>query len=360
MSDFTSAFLNEDWGRAATPRVFLGAFGKHPAWNDHMDDIGLTTHSLATLRRVLYGSGIAAQIEGAAWENQEPGKVLAEFDHVFCWRRPTEMIVGKVWTSRDGKGRRLYPMILAAHCIDVPLDAVARDLLPILDGVSHDCRTKTAAADVIAAIDAGQTEARKHLNGETLAQRGQSTLGVPAWTHYFDRNRLGLTRLFYHLLVQFQPFAPSFDALWSLDATPNRSRHLRVPVLSDARPGESFNTWLGFLATQLDTAAPLLAVTPCGKTWIDVVVGEPVPADFFSLRAGPSAEPLVTDIPYQIDSELTQKLEPIFASLRLKELPTISALNGQSVEANQALGQRWLARQRPSGRGLFNRIFRAG
>lgn len=360
MSDFTSAFLNEDWGsRLVIPRIYLGAFGKHPAWNDHMDDIGLATHSLATLRRILYGSGIAAQIEGSAWEKREPGKVLATFDHVFCWHRPGEMIVGKIWTSRDGKGRSLYPMIVAAHCIDVPLEAVARHLLPILDQVSQECRAKTSGVDVIAAIDAGQTEARKYLTTEAVTQKSASTLGIPSWTHHFDRSRLELTRLFYHLLVQFQPFAPTSDALWSTDTTPNRSRHVRLPILSGARPGESLNTWLGFLGTQLDISAPVFAVNPCNETWMDVVVGEPVPEDFFVLRAGPSAVPLVTEIPYQIDPELTQKLQPIFASLQEKELPSFSVLNGQSVVANHALSQRWLTRQRPSGRGFFNRIFRA-
>lgn len=361
MSDFTSAFLNEDWGsRATIPRVYLGAFGKHPGWNDHMDDVGLATHSLATLRRILYGSGIAAQIEGGAWENQETGRVLPAFDHIFCWRRPAEMILGQIWTSRDGKGRSLYPMILAAHCVDVPLDAVSRHLLPLLDSVSTACRAAASAGEVIAAIDAGQTEARKHLNAETLqTQNGQSTLGIPAWTHYFERNRPELMRLFYHLVVHFQPFTPSADAGWSTDTSPTRSRQIRLPLLSGTKAGEAFNTWLGFLSTQIDTAAPVFAVMPRHETWMDVVVGEPAPADFFVLRAGPNAVPLVTDIPYQIEPELVQKLQPIFASLQAKELPSASILNGQPVEANQTQSQRWLTRQRPSGRGFFNRFFRA-
>lgn len=360
MSDFTSAFLNEDWGsRAVTPRIFLGAFGKHPGWNDHMDDVGLTTHSLATLRRVLYGSGIAAQIEGSAWDNQVAGRVLAGFDHVFCWRRPAEMIVGRIWTSRDGKGRSLYPMILAAHCIDLPFDAVAKSVLPLVDRVAQQCRSAPTAREVIAAIDAGQTELRNQLREEVNGLKGPSTLGVPAWTHHFERNRLQLERLFYHLMVHCKPFAPSGDPLWSNDTTPNRSSHLRVPVLPGTRPGEAFNTWLSFFATQLDAAVPIFLVSPSGETWVDAIIGEPVPQDFFVLRAGPSAVPLVTDIPYQIDAELSQKLDPIFASLREKEMPEMSVMNCEPVEENQVVSQRWLARQRPSGRGFFTRIFRA-
>jgi hypothetical protein len=54
MSEFAQRFLNEDWENLPqAPRVYVGAFGKHPAWNDHMDDVGLLTSSLVMLRRSL-------------------------------------------------------------------------------------------------------------------------------------------------------------------------------------------------------------------------------------------------------------------------------------------------------------------
>lgn len=360
MSDFTSAFLNEDWGsRVVAPQIFLGAFGKHPGWNDHMDDIGLATHSLATLRRVLYGSGIAAQIESAAWENQSPGKVLPEFDHAFCWRRPAELIVGKIWTSRDGKGRRLYPMLLAAHCVGLSFDAVVKRVLPALETTATECRNATVAGDVITAIDRAQTELRSHLNGGAEQPKNDSTLGIPAWTHYFDRHRTDLARIFHHLLTHFQAFVPDGQAAWSLDSSPNRSRHLRFPVVSGGRAGEVFNTWLGFLSTQIDTAAPMLAILPYNESWVDLVIGDPVPTDFFALRAGSSAVPLVTEIPYQLDG-MAARLGSVFTALESKQFPSASILNGESYEANKVSAQRWLARQRPSGRSFINRLFRAG
>ena len=50
------------------PRVYIAAFGKHPGWNDHMDDIGLVTESLVEAKRSLYVQGVASQIESRACE----------------------------------------------------------------------------------------------------------------------------------------------------------------------------------------------------------------------------------------------------------------------------------------------------
>jgi hypothetical protein len=48
---------------------------------------------------------------------------------------------------------------------------------------------------------------------------------------------------------------------------------------------ETLNAWLSFLETQVDPAVPLLGLVHREATWIDVIVGEPAPADFFVLRA---------------------------------------------------------------------------
>jgi hypothetical protein len=95
MSEFAQRFLNEDWENLPqAPRVYVGAFGKHPAWNDHMDDVGLLTSSLVMLRRSLYGTGIASQIESAAWDRAGADKTLATFDHTLVWRRGRGVVDG--------------------------------------------------------------------------------------------------------------------------------------------------------------------------------------------------------------------------------------------------------------------------
>ena len=63
MSDFFKKFLLED------PRPFssdgryvaLAAFGKHPGWDDHVEDLGLETQSLNLAKTVLYVDGIGGR-----------------------------------------------------------------------------------------------------------------------------------------------------------------------------------------------------------------------------------------------------------------------------------------------------------
>ncbi|MGH7995393.1 MAG: hypothetical protein ACREFX_03475, partial [Opitutaceae bacterium] len=115
MNAFAKSFLNEDWkGVPGAPRVYLGAFGKHPGWNDHLEDPGIATDSLIEARRIIYG-GIASQIESAAWEKAGADRVSPIFDHVIFWARMGETLTGLLWSSKDGKGRSLYPMILLAQ-----------------------------------------------------------------------------------------------------------------------------------------------------------------------------------------------------------------------------------------------------
>ena len=160
MNDFARLFLNEDWKAVPdAPRFFLGAFGKHPGWNDHLDDIGLVTSSLVEARSILYG-GIAHQIEQAAWEKAGAGKVMPGFDHLIHWRRVNEKITGLIWSSQDGKGRALYPMITVAHSVSRSFSWLAGELLPALEDVKTKCRSTTSAGVVMAHIK-GVEESRK-------------------------------------------------------------------------------------------------------------------------------------------------------------------------------------------------------
>ena len=80
---FLANFLNEDWSdRPAGPRIYLGAFGKHPGWNDHFD-LGLETESLVAAKRILYEQGIRTEIEAQTWEKLPEADRLPEFDHWF-------------------------------------------------------------------------------------------------------------------------------------------------------------------------------------------------------------------------------------------------------------------------------------
>lgn len=353
MNDFARVFLNEDWeSMTGAPRVYVGAFGKHPGWNDHLDDIGLVTGSLVETRRIVYGGGIAKQIESAAWDRAEADKVLTGFNHLLHWRRPGESITGLLWSSKDGKGRSLYPMCVVAHCIGDNFDWIANEVVPALETAGQRCRAASMANSVLSSLDQTQNSLREKAAALPPPLPGGSRLGVEAWARHFSKDTTPLRRVCHELRGQFGGFAPGSIA-WCEKDGPAASRLLRLPLVPGAKPAESVNAWLAFLATQLDPTVPLLALVRLDDTWVDVIVGEPTPADFFVLRASSWAVPLTTDIPYQLESESAAGIAGLLGEIAQGRLPSASCLNGQAAEASRQAAAKWLARFRPGARGGF-------
>jgi hypothetical protein len=356
MNNFSKLFLNEDWRSVPkAPRVYLGAFGKHPGWNDHLDDIGLVTASLVEARSILYG-GIAHQIENAAWDKAGADKVLPGFEHVFHWRRMNESLTGLIWSSQDGKGRALYPMITVAQCVTRSFSWLSGELLPALEDLKAKCRQTTSASMVIAYIRAAEQSLQARFPSGVHVSTGPG-LGVPAWAAYFSGEQVALRRVLHHLRRNFAIFTPGSQE-WCKAEKQSLSRCLRLPQIPGAQPAESLNAWVSFLAGQLDPSVPLFGLLPTGKNWLDVIVGEPARTDFFLLRALPTELPLVTDIPYQLDAEISAGDAAVIASLARGHLPEVSCLNGQPVKSNQETAAKWLVRFRPGSRpGFFSRLF---
>ncbi|HEY4248296.1 MAG TPA: hypothetical protein VGM64_15720 [Lacunisphaera sp.] len=360
MNGFSRTFLNEDWkALPKAPRFYLCAFGKHPGWNDHLDDIGVATASLIEARRILYG-GIAHQIESAAWQKAGPEKVAAGFDHVIQWSRPGETICGLMWSSQDGKGRSLYPMITLAHGAGQSLEWVGGTVLPILEEMAAKCRGATSAEVVIALVNNAQQRLRSGLPETTGDRPAVSLAGVASWADYFSREPEGLRRVLHHLRGHFAAFAPGCRE-WCEGEKAARSGGMRLPQIPGLKPVESLNAWLAFLSTQLDPIVPLLGMLSVSGDWVDVIFGEPAPADFFVLRALPSAVPRLTDIPYQLDRVMQAGFGGIFDDLARGQLPAKSCFNNELVETSREEATRWLMRHRPSEKpGFFNRFLRGG
>src|SRR6201996_8367037 len=115
MSRFLKVFLRDPIGAG----IQLAAFGKHPAWDDHLDDIGLNTETLVLTKQLLYSEGIATQLASGAWDQIEKSGNAIEFDHRFVWSCDQQSVVGAIWTSADRKGRTRFPLVI---CGQVGLD----------------------------------------------------------------------------------------------------------------------------------------------------------------------------------------------------------------------------------------------
>ena len=148
MSAFYKSFLRDGtgWLRRGA-RVHLAAFGKHPGWDDHMDDLGLDTPSLVTLKRILYLEGIARNLASGAWEHLDESVRLPEFNHLFRWQRGDQFLLGRIWSSCDGKGRMHFPMILCAHVLGPPAPP-AEQIEEILQTLHQHC-AGTVQAEVV-------------------------------------------------------------------------------------------------------------------------------------------------------------------------------------------------------------------
>lgn len=362
MSEFAQRFLNEDWENLPqAPRIYVGAFGKHPAWNDHMDDVGLLTSSLVMLRRSLYGAGIASQIESAAWDRAGAEKTLATFDHTFVWRRGGESLVGRIWSSRDGIGRALFPMTAVVHSIGQRFEFLAQEVAPALEAAKAGCVAATVSTAVLASLAEAQRTLRVRAGVTDNVGVVDSLIGIDGWTAYFSLDRTDLERVFHHLRVNLGLFAPGAQT-WATGDGPARSRCLRLPRVPGSTAMETLNAWISFLETQIDPAVPLLGLVHRDATWVDVVVGEPAAADFFVLRANLQGAPLVTDVPYQLDAESRQRMEPLLNDIiRRRRLPTQSLLNGAALVDNREAADRWLAKFRTNGRsGFLSRLIPTG
>jgi hypothetical protein len=121
---FQKDFLRDFKRGSAAP--VLALFGKHPAWNDHMDDFGLTTPSLRTCKRLLYLQGIAAN---AARQQGEAVPVMP-YRHFLLWFRGKEALLIRLVESEDGRGRGYFPLVAALHFEMAAPDAMLRRVLP--------------------------------------------------------------------------------------------------------------------------------------------------------------------------------------------------------------------------------------
>ena len=349
MKSFAKQFLNEDFeGVPGAPHVFVGAFGKHPAWNDHMDDIGLVTESLVEAKRSLYIQGISSQIDAHVWERLGE-KAVPNFDHVFLWHRPNETLIGLLWSSRDGKGRHLYPMIVCAQVVGQTLDWIWSEALGRLEATAETCRKAASQREVIVALNGLQEALRRRSQAAGEPNIRRSDLGVTEWLSHFAADQVGLQRICHHLAATGSGGATGADEA--------ACRAIRLPTVPGATAAKSLNAWLRFLAVQIDPFWPVLLMMPRSANWLDAVVGEPSKDAYFRLRAAPAAEPVVSTIPYTFTGAANPKMTELIGDVAAGRLPRGSFITGMAgEEAWAAACARLRGARKPSAKEFFSRL----
>lgn len=298
------------------PSLHLAAFGKHPGWDDHIPDLGVETEGLIAVKRMLYMEGIGGNIDAGAWDALEPDQRLESFHHAFAWLQDARWILGRLWSSTDGKGRSRYPMVVCAECCGMDFGATAPLVYDRLEQIEASCKTIQSAADIHSMLD----KAREELRTETLsmATRDESDdapgpLVVLARRAEMGPDAVGLVRLLYHLDRESSEFRRSRKASDGSSTTlkVGRPHYMRVPQCAD-RTIDALTLWEGFLHHEFIDSAPRWVICPLDREWADLLIGPLTTSQFFCMRVPPSQLPLTTDIPYQIDDDFVDGARRLF------------------------------------------------
>ncbi len=299
---------------AGQPLAQLCLFGKHPGWDDHMQDMGLATERLVGVRRSLYAEGIAGNIDTGTWEKlPAPGR-LEKFDHAFVWRSAGgsrgEFVYGRLWSSRDARGRTKYPMIACVHARGIALSQIAPKAAETATRTMEACRQEEDAQSV-RSIFLRESEA--------LKARVSGIEGVT--DDWFDRTCRGnlaadgsLAENGYERLVRaaYALHREAAPALKQGFAELSRGVHVRLPRVEGMGIGGSAWAWtagvLDLLGRPEGIPEGVLAIEAIDAGWVDVLLGKVTPSELLCLRATPATIPLTTDVPFTIEAAFADKV----------------------------------------------------
>ncbi len=294
MSAFAKEFLRDRFAEPVRPTGLLALFGKHPGWDDHVEDLLVATASLVMVKQLLYVQGIGGQVSSGGWARLAEGECLPAFDHSLLWRRGSQFIAGRLWSSTDGKRRAHFPMLALVHCSGLPLETSLGSILGWLGTVETACKT-TRSADRVRSLFA---QCQGDFQG--WIDRLEPT---PASEHEpkdWDVTPETLVPAVAAILSRARDFTPAKYK----ERSQLSSVHFRVPANGRDR-AHDYLLWGRLLSRALHEDAPLLLIAPHDQPWLDLVVGEPAVSDLFPLRASEAALPIITDLAQVKDGERT-------------------------------------------------------
>lgn len=377
--------------------VWIGAFGKHPAWEDHIEHLGHETPFMERAKRELYLEGICALVDSGLWDGDSEEKPFLGQDWHWLWQEKSQFLVGVMWLSRDRVGREKYPMILCAHCEEFDVSWALENLLPLLVAASKKLRSLKTPEEVYDCIEETQRNCRS-LSGQAISGSRPAYLDrAKGFPREPELNLLPecMARILYFISTRLGDLAIAERRGSRRSGREAELEAIRLPSLV-GRPEKTLTGWMCFLRSQLDNEEPILLLQPEKERWCDILFGHLAPMSLLCLRKDLSGIPLASEIPYELDASFQQEAHAtleaiglewgtpskrtIFGPVPERYLPVLPGegtskgsqgkrvsgksegeSRGLATKTKQAMSDRWASIQtEPSGTGRWIFRFAAG
>lgn len=321
------------------PSLSLAIFGKHPGWDDHIDDLGLDTPRLVDVKRTLYLDALSGSIDSGAWEKLDSGQLLPAFGHEVVWFSPAGLVVGRLWASRDGKGRTKYPMFVMAHCDGISAAGIDELVMPRLAEIERLCSATTSASDVCRILDDARNALREAIKGAPgeVGAADVRSLGAIADSPAMGPDRVGLHRILYEVQRELGKPVSKSERKSMTRMGDGPAQHLRVPACAE-RTFDSARLWAGLLGVRSDRAGQVLAVRAIGAEYSDLIVGGVTASTLFCLRASLKGLPMASDVPYNLDAAFRTQCEAMVAAWRVGQTEPEEPRDAASARGDESFG----------------------
>lgn len=318
-----------EWFRRAVPPAdssaaapCIVAFGKHPAWDDHLNEEDPWPGCLRELKDWLYVRGISGCIDRGDWDPATLGTAPSAFNHIIIWQRHAESVAAILWTSADAKGRDQYPMVVAASVPrTTPRDAeraashrshesVLQIALRHLARLRETCLTLRDPLPVLEAVRAASREFAAQVS---VPPRTPTPVVLPS------RQVAGLSQILRGLTAGADVIsrvaahaARERSRARGVSGTVHQSTaiHLRVPALARVGLGESGPAWVAVLRVLVEEGEPpteAVSIEAPDQRVVDLLFGRPRPEHAALLGMPRSVEPTCDCVPAQEADESVQR-----------------------------------------------------
>ena len=281
------------------------AFGKHPGWADHIDDIPIQTAELKLARELLYAHGIRRVIDRGGWVELADERRLSGFDHWFLWYLEGAVIVGRMVRSTDASGRSAYPFVVCAQVPASFASWIVDQGGPILERLGTRCQACTESEEVTRAV--GEAHEELLSMSEGAEQLPRETTRTADSIQGENPGSEGVYRILYQIEREMRAYGAAGGGTISekLDPSP---RHIRLP----GRGGwalEDLAHWAGFMREHLAPGASILAICPVEASWCDVIVGELDDGSLVPMMMNESGMRPASETAYELEDDFVARAD---------------------------------------------------